>query len=153
MKTVADHVSIAMQRIRLMESLQRHAKAAEAANRAKSLFFANVSHDLRTPMNAILGMTELALGETENPKVKDFLETVKESATILLELLNEVLDLSRMESGKMQLDALPFSLRQPLDQTLKTLEIRAAEKAWTLSGPGDEVPDRLLGDPLRFGRF
>ena len=150
MKTVADHVSIAMQRIRLMESLQRHAKAAEAANQAKSVFFANVSHDLRTPMNAILGMTELALGETVNPKVKDFLETVKESAVILLELLNEVLDLSRMESGKLQLDALPFSLRRTLNQTLKTLEIRAAEKGLDLiCNLSDEVPDRLLGDPLR----
>ena len=150
MKTVADHVAVAMQRIRMMESLERHAKAAEAANRTKSQFFANVSHDLRTPMNAILGMTELALAETTDSKVKDFLETVKESAVILLELLNEVLALSRMESGKLQLDALPFSLRRTLAQTVKTLEIRASEKGLDLvCNLPDDVPDRLLGDPLR----
>jgi PAS domain S-box-containing protein len=150
MKTVTDHVAIAMQRIRLLESLERHASAAEAANRAKSQFFANISHDLRTPMNAILGMTELALGEAKEPSIRDYLETAKESANVLLELLNEVLDLSRMETGKFQLESTPFNLRATLDQTLKILEMRAHEKGLQLAcAVADDVPDGLVGDPLR----
>jgi signal transduction histidine kinase/CheY-like chemotaxis protein len=130
--------------------LKQAKDAAEAANRAKSRFFANISHDLRTPMNAILGMTELALGDVTDPAVRDYLETAKESANVLLELLNEVLDLSRMEAGKFQLESAPFSLRATLGHTLKILEMRAHEKGLHLNcAVADDVPDGLAGDPLR----
>jgi PAS domain S-box-containing protein len=132
------------------EELERAKNAAEAANLAKSQFFANISHDLRTPMNAIIGMTELAIGEVIDPPVKDYLETVKESANVLLELLNQVLDLSRMEAGKLQLDNTPFRLRPLLNQTLMTLDARAKEKGLQLICEiPDYVPDILAGDPLR----
>ena len=132
------------------EELRQAKEAAEAANRAKSRFFANISHDLRTPMNAILGMTELALGEVTDPAVRDYLETAKESANVLLELLNEVLDLSRMEAGKFQLESAPFNLRATLGQTLKILEMRAHEKGLQLAcAVSDDVPDGLAGDPMR----
>jgi PAS domain S-box-containing protein len=132
------------------EELRLAKEAAEAANRAKSLFFANISHDLRTPMNAILGMTELALAETTDPAVKDYLKTTKESADVLLELLNQVLDLSRMESGKLQLEIATFNLRTTLGQTLKILEMRAHEKGLLLNcSVSDDVPDSLTGDPMR----
>ncbi|MGA2799181.1 MAG: ATP-binding protein, partial [Thermoguttaceae bacterium] len=132
------------------EELRQAKDAAEAANRAKSRFFANISHDLRTPMNAILGMTELALGDVTDPAVRDYLVTAKESANVLLELLNEVLDLSRMEAGKFQLESAPFSLRAMLGHTLKILEMRAHEKGLQLTcAVADDVPDALAGDPLR----
>ena len=135
---------------RRAEELNAAREAAEAANVAKSQFLANVSHELRTPMNAILGMTELALGEQLPASVREYLKTVQESAGVLLELLNELLDLARMEAGKFQFDSIPFSLRRTLEQTLKTLGMRAYEKGLELiCDLPDDVPDALLGDPLR----
>ena len=140
----------AIERKRLEIELQRAKEAAEAANVAKSQFLANISHELRTPMNAILGMTELALGEELSPTLRDYLKTAKESADILLELLNEILDFSRIEAGKFQLESVPFSLRQTLEQTLKTIGARAYEKGLELiCDLPDDVPDALIGDRLR----
>jgi signal transduction histidine kinase/CheY-like chemotaxis protein len=150
MKTITDHVAIAMQRIRLMQSLEQHARSAEAANVAKSQFLANISHELRTPMNAIMGMTELALGEDLTPRLRDFLQTAKDSADVLLELLNEILDFSRIETGLFQLESIPFSLRQTIDQTLKTMGLRASEKGLELlADVPDDLLDHYIGDPLR----
>jgi PAS domain S-box-containing protein len=150
MKTVAEHVAIAMQRIRLLESSKRHAEAAEAASVAKSQFLASMSHELRTPMNAILGMTDLALSEPLPPAVRDYLQTAKESADLLLELLNEVLDFSRIEAGRFELEATPFSLRQTIEQVIKTLGVRAYEKGLELVYDlPDSLPGRVVGDPLR----
>lgn len=150
MKAVADQVAIAMERIRLLQRVEKKAAEAQAANVAKSQFLANISHELRTPMNAILGMTELALGERLSPTACDYLQTARESAGVLLELLNEILDFSRMESGRFELESAPFRLRELLDQTLKTLGIRAYEKGLELvCDVSQEVPDRLVGDSLR----
>ena len=128
MKAVADHVAIAMQRIRLLESLERHARAAEAANEAKSQFLANMSHELRTPMNAILGMIDVALPKAADPTVQDCLQTAKGSADLLLTLLNDLLDSAKIESGKLELESAPFSLRRMLDQITRVLSVRASEK-------------------------
>lgn len=125
-------------------------EAAEAANIAKSQFLANMSHELRTPMNAILGMAELALQEPLSDTVRDYLQTAKESADNLLELLNEILDLSRIEAGALQLECTRFSLRSLLERTLKPLALRAAQQGLhLLSEILPEVPDRIMGDPLR----
>lgn len=144
----------AMQQERLRsraEAALRDAKeAAEAANAAKSQFLANVSHDLRTPMNAVLGMTDLALEEEISPLVRDHLETVKGSAHMLLELLNEVLDLSRMEAGKFRLDSASFNLRTTFEETIKFLRMQAAENGLQLiCDLAYDLPDILQGDPLR----
>ena len=150
MKAVSDQVAIALERIRLMESLAQQAAEAQAANRAKSQFLANMSHELRTPMNAILGMTELALDEELSPTVRDYLETAKDSADVLRQLLNDLLDFSRIEAGRLELEASPFSLRAVLDQTLRPLRVRAEEKGLELGCQlPAELPDRLIGDPLR----
>jgi PAS domain S-box-containing protein len=124
--------------------------AAEAANVAKSRFLASMSHELRTPMNAILGMTDLALGETLSPAVRDYLQTAKESADLLLELLNEILDFSRIEAGRFELEAAPFSFRRTVEQVVKTLGVQAYEKGLELvCDVADDLPPTLVGDPLR----
>ncbi|MGO8744943.1 MAG: CheR family methyltransferase [Thermoguttaceae bacterium] len=147
---VADQVAIAMQRIGLMQSLEQRAAEAQSANVAKSQFLANMSHQLRTPMNAVLGMTDLALAEELSPTVRDYVDTARESAGALLELLNDILDLSRIEAGRLRLESAPFRLRPLLDKTVKSLGIRAYEKGLELLyDVADGVPDRLAGDALR----
>ena len=124
--------------------------SAERASRAKSEFLANVSHELRTPMNAIIGMTELALDEGLSPVVREHLEVVKLNAHLLLELLNEILDFSKLESGKFTLDDAPFELRREVEALIGTFGYRASEKGLELQSRLDEgVPDRLRGDALR----
>ena len=124
---------------------------AEAASIAKSQFLANMSHELRTPMSAILGMTDLALAEGLPPGVRDYLQTARESADVLLDLLNEILDLSRIEAGRFELDCTSFSVSNAVEQVIKTLRVRAKEKGLALvyHMPSD-IPEWVSGDPLRF---
>jgi PAS domain S-box-containing protein len=124
--------------------------AAEAANAAKSRFLANMSHELRTPMNAIMGMLDVALPKATDPTVQDCLQTAKRSADLLLTLLNDLLDSAKIESGKLDLESAPFSLRRVLDQTAEVLAVRASEKRISFSTriPPD-LPDVFIGDQLR----
>lgn len=138
------------ERKRVAAEIRRAVREAERANRAKGEFLANVSHELRTPMNAIIGMTELALDEPIPDRVRDYLETAKDSAEVLLRLLNDILDFSRIEAGRFELDEAKFDLRQTLEETVKGLSVRAHEKGLEigLHMPAD-TPDRLVGDPVR----
>jgi two-component system sensor histidine kinase/response regulator len=124
--------------------------AAEKASRAKSEFLANISHELRTPMNAIIGMTHLALDETLSPVVRDYLETSAAAANNLLQLLNEILDFSRIEAGKFSLDVSSFSLSTLLRECTKTMAVRAYSKGLELAYEvRSELPDLLEGDSQR----
>ena len=132
------------------ERAEQAQQQAEAALRVRSEFLANVSHELRTPMNSILGMLQLARDEELSPTLRDYVETAHGSAESLLDLLNDILDFSRLELGKFTIDAAPFSLRPMVDEAVKTVSPAAFGKGLELvCDIAPEIPEMLIGDEVR----
>ncbi len=120
----------------------------------KEQFLANMSHEIRTPMNAILGMTNLTLSTSLSPKQEQYLTAVKISSENLLVILNDILDLSKLEAGKMKLEKIPFKLEEIIQQAYFCMKFKAEEKGLLLiTNIESDVPQILIGDPLRLNQI
>ncbi|MFG0516778.1 two-component sensor histidine kinase BarA [Kluyvera intermedia] len=125
-------------------------KRAQEAARIKSEFLANMSHELRTPLNGVIGFTRLTLKTELTPTQHDHLSTIERSANNLLAIINDVLDFSKLEAGKLLLESIPFPLRNSLDEVVTLLAHSAHDKGLELTlNIRNDVPDNVIGDPLR----
>jgi signal transduction histidine kinase/CheY-like chemotaxis protein len=131
--------------------LEEALRAAQAASQAKSEFLANMSHELRTPLNGVIGMLDIALERELSPELAEQLHIAQSCSYSLLSLLNDILDLSKIEAGKMTLEKIPFDLRALLADCIKAHQPKAAENSVTLRAEvAPDLPLQILGDPLRF---
>jgi signal transduction histidine kinase len=157
-------IRYALERKRAQEELVEHAheierknrdlaqavKVSQEATKLKSQFLANVSHEIRTPMNGVLGMTDLLLDTELTAEQRDYAETAYRSAEALLDIIDSILDLSKIEAGKLQLDIVDFSPAEVLQDVLKMLSGRARSKGLTVSAKvSEEARQHMRGDPVR----
>ncbi|MFZ4699593.1 MAG: response regulator [Candidatus Methylumidiphilus sp.] len=127
---------------------------AVEATRTKSEFLTNMSHEIRTPMNAIIGLSHLALKATRDPKLKDYLSKIKDSGNVLLRIIDDILNLSKLEAGKLQLECVEFDLENIMDTISSVISLRAAEKGIELLFyVPPQILARMMGDPLRLGQI
>ncbi|MDR1377567.1 MAG: response regulator [Synergistaceae bacterium] len=139
---------------RLVDTLQSMILGVQNASRLKSEFLANMSHEIRTPINAVIGMAHLALREPHlSEKHRDYLEKIQGATRSLLGVINDILDISKIEAGKLELERVPFDIREVLDNVAAIHQINASSKSLLLTSECDpSVPLALEGDPLRLGQ-
>ncbi len=132
------------------KQLQITKDAADVANRAKSDFLANISHELRTPMNGIIGLSQLLVDTAEDEEAKELASAVTDSSRNLLILLNDILDLSKIEAGELTLEHIPFDIRRTVHQAVDLLRPIASRKSVILDSViSSMIPERIMGDPAR----
>ncbi|HMV20551.1 MAG TPA: PAS domain S-box protein [Rhodocyclaceae bacterium] len=152
--TIANDLWRIVMRRRAEIALARTSDAAEAASRAKSAFLANMSHEIRTPMNAIIGLTHLLLRQTENSKQVDQLRKIGDSAQHLLSIINDVLDMSKIEAGKVELEIGDFTVESLFDHVTSMLAERCAQKGLELRKDiSESARIALRGDPTRLSQI
>ena len=135
----------------LIEKLADERARADSANKAKSTFLAQMSHDIRTPMNAVLGMNEMILRKTNDPEILEYASGVRDSGNILLSLINEILDFSKIEDGKMEILSVEYDTARLIVGLVNSVSGRAASKGLLFRTDIDEsIPCRLKGDDVRF---
>lgn len=128
--------------------------AAQAANRAKADFLASMSHEIRTPMNAVIGLTHLALKRSVDDKQRDYLTKIDTAASLLMRIINDILDLSKVEAGKIEIESVDFDLNGLLTDVAMMAGIRASEKKLDFRlNASPDLPANLLGDPLRIAQI
>ncbi len=136
------------------EELKLALQKAEQAERIKAQFLANMSHEIRTPMNAVIGMAYLAMRTELNPKQRDYVGKIHQSATALLGIINDILDISKIEAGKIAIEHMEFNLSNMIHDTVSYISQQAKEKGLAFHCLIDpSVPRKLKGDPLRLGEI
>lgn len=139
---------------RALDELRAAKEVAETATLAKSTFLATMSHEIRTPLNSIIGLSHLSIGLSPEPRLRDYIEKIEASGLHLLGIINDVLDFSRIEAGKLSVEKIGFSLRAAIGSTMMILGDRAEEKGLSLTLDIDEeLPENLIGDPIRIGQI
>ena len=149
LRLLAAHAAAVLDNVRLFEAAQAARQAAEAANAAKSVFLANMSHEIRTPLNGVIGMTSLLLDTPLTAAQRDYAQTIRASGDTLLALINDLLDLTKIESGKLSLEQQPLDLRACVESALEIVAARAAEKRLELAALIEPGVPAILGDATR----